>query len=461
MPSKSKRERCRLDLLWTLFAAAPLNRLLAISRVSFAVLFLSFAEVVAHSAAWANIIALPRVHDTELEFLVRDLSRPILESAGLKPNHLVVHIFQREEGAFFTFDGHEIFLTTGTIIKRKNARQFIALICHQIAHLALGHLSDFKTTILAHRTPTVLALGPPTYPWLIGTFPFSLQPVDPVPRRYQLEQEIEADALASKLMVSVGASPEDLLWLLEEQEKQQHMPEKYRDAYFLLHPFSETRLSKHKTGSAVDGSAAHSFQLRYELARAKSISLDARAVVPNYTPGDTSLPARYARALAQSSAPAAILQLNELASEHPSNPFFLEAKANFLRQQGHVVETIVPLQKALELLGNPVFAPARIELARAMIRTNDAKLRKRAIADLEAMARLEDRATIHQLLASAYSQEKGRAGDAKLASALGLLYSGNFALARTIAEEVKKSYPRGSSNWTKADLVLEFASKGR
>ena len=70
------------------------------------------------------------------------------------------------------------------------------------------------------------------------------------------------------------------------------------------------------------------------------------AVARRYPPGDTSLPARYARAIAAyrfSEARGALAQIDALIQAQPQNPYFYELKGQALLEAGRPTEAVAPL----------------------------------------------------------------------------------------------------------------------
>ncbi len=93
---------------------------------------------------------------------------------------------------------------------------------------------------------------------------------------------------------------------------------------------------------------------------------------------DTSLPARYARAIAtyrHADLRAAIAQIDSLIQAQPNNPYFHELKGQALLEGGKPAEAIAPLHRAIQLAPHP--ALIQVLLAQALNATNSAKVRRR------------------------------------------------------------------------------------
>ncbi len=138
-----------------------------------------------------------------------------------------------------------------------------------------------------------------------------------------------------------------------------------------------------------------------------------------YRESDTSLPARYARAIAwyrQGETQRAVDAVDVLIAEDPENPYYWELKGQILFEAGSPADAVPAHARAVELM--PQDAPLlRINLAHALIETHDETVLERAITELR-------RATIDEpnnpmawrLMSQAYAT-LGLEGEARLASA--------------------------------------------
>jgi predicted Zn-dependent protease len=180
-------------------------------------------------------------------------------------------------------------------------------------------------------------------------------------------------------------------------------------------------------------------------------------VLRRYPPSDTSMPARYARAISTyrfGDMRTAVAQIDGLIASMPNNPYFYELKGQALLEGGHPVEAIAPLRRAIQLAPDP--ALIQILLAQALIATNDAKLADEAIPLLHAALAKEPEASDAYLqLAMAYGR-KGDLADADLASAQAAFARGDNKTARELAVRAKERFPIGSPGWVRADDIVAF-----
>jgi predicted Zn-dependent protease len=200
-------------------------------------------------------------------------------------------------------------------------------------------------------------------------------------------------------------------------------------------------------------------QFRHDMMRAKLFGFmdPPNQVLRRYPPSDTSLPARYARAISTyryGDLRDAIADIDDLIHAVPNNPYFYELKGQALLESGHALEAIPPLRRAVELAPDP--ALIQITLAQALIATNNAKLADAAVPLLRAaLIKEPESADAYTQLAMAYGRMNDLA-DADLASAQAAFANGDNKMARELAERAKMRFPIGSPGWVRADDIVAF-----
>jgi predicted Zn-dependent protease len=180
-------------------------------------------------------------------------------------------------------------------------------------------------------------------------------------------------------------------------------------------------------------------------------------VLRHYPPSDTSMPARYSRAISAyryGDLHAAIAQIDGLIAAAPNNPYFYELKGQALLEGGHPAEAIAPLRRAVQLAPYP--ALVQISLGQALIATNDKKAAEEAISLLRsALAKEPESSDAYLQLAMAYGRKNDLA-DADLASAQAAFARGDNKTARELAARAKERFPIGSPGWVRADDIVAF-----
>jgi predicted Zn-dependent protease len=177
-------------------------------------------------------------------------------------------------------------------------------------------------------------------------------------------------------------------------------------------------------------------------------------VMRRYPQSNSTLPARYARAIAtyrHGDLRGAIAQIDGLIQSEPSNPYFYELKGQALLEGGRPTEAVAPLRRAVALAPTP--ALIQILLGQALVATGDKKNADEAIRMIRtALDREPEMPEAYNQLAMAY----GRRGDlahADLSAAQAAFARGDFKTARQLAERAKTRLPVGSPAWVRADDI--------
>ncbi|MBV8421562.1 MAG: tetratricopeptide repeat protein, partial [Hyphomicrobiales bacterium] len=171
-----------------------------------------------------------------------------------------------------------------------------------------------------------------------------------------------------------------------------------------------------------------------------------------YPLSDTSLAARYARAISAYrffDPRGALAQIDALIQAQPQNPYFYELKGQALLEAGKPGEAVAPLRHAVQLAPNP--ALMQIMLGQALVATRDRGRVEEAVSILQAaVVREPESPDAYMQLAMAYG-EKNDLAHADLASAQAAFVRGDLKTAREIAARAKTRFPVGSPGWVKAD----------
>jgi predicted Zn-dependent protease len=278
---------------------------------------------------------------------------------------------------------------------------------------------------------------------------------------YQRAQEEQADRAGVKFLAATGQSAKGMYDTFKRLSDEILFAAHAADPYLQSHPMPADRVAAleilAKASPNWDKKDLPELQQRHDLMRAKLTGFLDRGdtVARRYPFSDTSLPARYARAIAtyrHSDLRAAIIQIDGLIQTEPHNPYFYELKGQALLEGGKPVEAIPPLRRAIQLAPNP--ALIQVLLAQALNASPDPKNSQEAVALLRtALAREPESVDGYTQLAMAY----GRTGDlaqADLASALSAYMRGDHPTARQLAARAKTRFPIGSPGWVKADDIV-------
>jgi len=275
---------------------------------------------------------------------------------------------------------------------------------------------------------------------------------------YMRAQEEQADRAGVKFLTATGQSPKGMYETFKRMADQILYQIRYINPYLQTHPLPNERVAAleglAKASPYWDHKDPPALQARHDLMRAKLYGFIERpdGVARRYPPSDTSLAARYARAISAyrfSDPRVALGQIEALIQAQPQNPYFYELKGQAFLEAGKPAEAIAPLRHAAQLAPNP--ALIQIMLGQALVATHDRAHVDEAIPMLQsAVLREPDTPDAYAQLAMAYGQKNDLAR-ADLASAQAAFMRGDIKTAREIATRAKARFPVGSPGWVKAD----------
>jgi predicted Zn-dependent protease len=414
----------------------------------------------------------PVVRDAEIEQLLREYTQPILRTAGLAQQNVQVVIINDRSFNAFVADGRRIFVNAGALMESETPNQIIGVLAHETGHIAGGHLARMREAIASATTQSVIAmllgagaliaagrsggadLGQAGAAAIAGP----TMAIQNTMIGYMRAQEEQADRAGVKFLTATGQSPKGMYDTFKRMADQVLYQVRYINPYLQTHPLPSERVAAleglAKASPYWDHKDPPALQARHDLMRAKLYGFIERpdGVARRYPPSDTSLAARYARAISAyrfSDPRVALAQIEGLIQAQPQDPYFYELKGQALLEAGKPAEAIAPLRHAVQLAPNP--ALIQIMLAQALVATRDRAHVDEAIPMLQAaVLREPDTPDAYGQLAMAYGQKNDLAR-ADLASAQAAFMRGDLKTAREIASRAKARFPVGSPGWVKAD----------
>ncbi len=405
----------------------------------------------------------PIVRDAEIEQLLKEYTQPLLKAAGLAQQNVQAVIINDRSFNAFVADGHRIFINAGALMESDTPNQIIGVLAHESGHIAGGHLARLREQLAAASTQSIIAM-------ILG--------VGAMVAAGRSGSTGMGQAGAAAIAGPTAAIQNTLFSYLRAQEDQadQGMYEtfkrlsdqilyqaRYINPYMQSHPLPSERVAAlegmAKASPYWDRKDPPALQARHDLMRAKLYGFVERpeTVLRRYPPSDTSLAARYARAISAyrfSDPRAAVAQIDGLIHAQPQNPYFHELKGQALLEGGRPAEAIAPLRQAIQLAPNP--ALIQIMLGQALVATHDRAHVDEAVSILQtALTREPESPDAYSHLAMAYGQKNDLA-HADLASAQAAFMRGDLKTAREIAARAKTRFPVGSPGWVKADDIASY-----
>jgi predicted Zn-dependent protease len=444
-----------------------LNRLVRLGSRRVVALAASLAAGLALLAP-AKADAQSLIRDTEVEGMIHDWSAPTLTAMGLDPDEVEILLVNDPTLNAFATRGRIMGLNTGLILQTKTPNELLGVIAHEGGHIKNRHLlrdgaqnagmPPFLMT-MALGALAAIAGEPGAGAMLMANSSYfgTLSAL-----RYMQSQEGEADITGARALEAAGESGRGLVDFFENFRSQEVFSDARRYPYFRSHPLSGQRIealrrpveaaSHYGQTDSPERMADHAIMI----AKIHAFMDPPTTTLRTYRESDTSYPARYARAIAwyrDGQTERAIAAVDALLSEQPENPYLWELRGQILFEEGRPADAIESHQKAVTL--KPDAPLLRINLAHALIETNDEAQLDRAVDELKrASAREPENTMAWRLLSQAYSTQ-GKEGEARLATAEAYFAAGNTEQATQFALRARPMLDRGSIEWRRAmDIVL-------
>jgi len=407
------------------------------------------------------------LRDAELERALRELARPVIGAAGLSPASIRIFLIDEDRPNALVADGRTILLTSGLVLKLERPEMVQAVIAHEVAHLANGHIARRLANMKTARSAALFGLAVAA---AVGTqSPQAAAGIaagtsSAAMRRFlghTRAEEAAADRAGIAYLARANIDPGAMVEVLEVFAGQEALSAGRQDPYVRTHPLSRERVRAVRgIAAAYREAEASDPRSAYWFARSRA-KLSAYLRNPSWTlrrleAGDTSDPALVARAVAHSQnadTARAVAAADALVAKRPEDPYAHELRGWVLfeaRRFGAASEAYAraralaprePLIAAgygralLAAGGNDAAALDVLEAARARDPYNPALLRDLALAQ----ARL------------------GQRGAASLSTAERYALAGRLKDAGIHAKRAVDLLPRGAPKWQRAQDILNAA----
>jgi predicted Zn-dependent protease len=394
----------------------------------------------------ADAQGIELIRDAEIENTLRQYANPLFAQAGVDPNAVDIHLVKDQTLNAFVAEGLNLFINTGTIIQADDPGQLIGVIAHECGHIAGGHLvrgqeamGNAMTTGIAAMilgAAAVIAAGrqdrgayekgvPGAYSNNGAMLPAVMGAAGEVAYKsyasFSRTIEGSADTAGLQFLDNLHMSARGMLAFMEKLEGEELLVTTRQDPYVRTHPLTTDRIDEirnhieHSPWSDVP--PPPEFYEPHQRMRAKLAAFinPPMSTLYKYKESDTSIPARYARAIAYYRIPDldhALPLVDGLIKERPNDPYFHELRGQILYENGRALEAIPEYKAAVKVL--PDNALLHQELGQVEVESDDPAQLADAKDQLNAAIRKEpDDPGSWRLLATAY----GRDGDEPMAAA--------------------------------------------
>jgi predicted Zn-dependent protease len=413
------------------------------------------------------------LRDAETEALLRDISRPLIQAAGLQPENVRIVIIGDASINAFTAGGQIVYIHSGLFTRAENANEVQGVIAHELGHVAGGHMLRSQEGVRQATGIMILSLLLGAAAIAAGGGQAGMAAIMAGQQAamgrflaFTRDQENAADQAGATFLSRAGISGRGSIAFfrrLENLEQRLVAPGEI-DSYAQTHPLSGERITRleerYQSDPAWDRRTDPALEERFQRVRAKLSGYvdDPRQVMLRYPPGDNSIPAHYARAYAYhrgAHPEEANAEADALLRARPHDPYFLELKGQILLEGGHPQEALADLREAVSTVPNEPLIAAL--LGHALISTEDPANFEEAKRVLRlAVARDNDNPFAWYQLGIVYDRE-GDQARAALATAERYNLEGNPTLALPNAEQAMMGIPVGTPDWLRAQDIAMVA----
>lgn len=416
------------------------------------------------------------IRDAEVENTIRTFGTPIFRAAGLDPAAVRINLIIDPTLNAFVAGGQNIFFHTGLLIRAEHPGQLIGVMAHETGHIAGGHLirgndamanastEAIIATLLAAAAGAATGRGDVGMAAAMGGSELAMRNL----LAFSRSQESQADQMAMRFLDDTHQSGKGLLEFFEILGDQEALVSARQDPYVRTHPLTRDRVAfvrnyvDHSPYSKVAWPPEWIEMHKRMKAKLFAFIEPPIRTFQRYKETDTSIDARYARAVAAYRKPdlaMALSLIDGLLKERPNDPYFWELKGQMLFENARGAEAIEPYRRAVKLL--PDSALLRIALGQVLIETEDPTQLAEAQNHLTAAVNREPEDIFAwQQLAIAYGRD-GKEGMASYALAEHYMLAGKLSEAQFHANKAEQLLGKQGSVWLRIQDIKERASQVR
>lgn len=420
--------------------------------------------------------AVSLLRDADMEYALAQLAAPVLTAAGLSASRTKILVVDDGTLNAFVVSNDAIYLHSGLIGRMENAAMLQAVIAHEAAHIANGHITRRMTNLGSARTAAGLGIalalitaaaggGEAAGAIAAGTQSAALRNF----LSHTRAEESSADQAGARYLRSAGIPLSGMLDVFRLFRGQEVLSAARQDPYVRSHPLSRDRLraiegyAAAATGRAVSGDTA---TWNYWFARAKG-KLTAYQRRPNWTLnrlGDSGYPdvALMREAMARhrnSQTRQALAAIDKAIAMRPNDPFYRNLKGQILMETRQFAAAANAHGRAVQL--RPRDGLLQAGYGRALLASGNVAA---ALPALERARSIDFRdGSMLRDLSVAYART-GNNGMASLITAERYALRGSLEDAEIHAKRATGLLAEGSGPWQRAHDVLlasERAQKKR
>lgn len=425
------------------------------------------------------VLALPAravslLRDADMEYALAQVAAPVLKAAGLSPTRTKILVVNDVSLNAFVISNDAIYIHSGLISRMDRAAMLQAVIAHEAAHIANGHIARRMGNLGNARTAaglgTALAVIAAAAGAGQGAAAIAIGTQSAAQRaflRHTRAEESAADQSGARYLRSAGIPLSGMLDVFRLFRGQEALSEGRQDPYVRSHPLSRDRLRAIEGYAAAYGeSAGDTAASDYWFTRAKG-KLTAYQRRPSWTLNrlgesgyrDVALIREAMARHRNSDTRKALAAIDKAIALRPQDPFLYDLKGQILMETRQFAAAANATGQAVKLRPNDGLLQA--SRGRALLATGNVSA---ALPALERAHSIDFRDTsMLRDLSVAYAR-LGQRGMASLITAERYAIRGNLEDAGIHAKRATGLLAEGSGPWQRAHDVLlasERAEKKR
>ncbi len=414
------------------------------------------------------------IRDAEIENTIREYSTPIFQAAGISPSSVDIFLVNNKNLNAFVTPGMRMFINTGLLAKAESPLEVIGVIAHETGHISAGHnlgrRDELDKAGLTALAAYLLGIGAAVLSGEPGLGQAVISGGADIALKNYLSfsrgQESAADQAAARYLEAARTDPSGLRDFFEVLSDQMVLQGINQDPYLTTHPLTQDRINflnqavreSPYTGQGV----AEALIVKHKRMQAKLIGFlePSQTVFRTYPEEDTSLYARYARAIAyyrRSEIDRALPLIDGLIEENPNDPYFHELRGQMLFEHQQIEEALPAYQKAVDLL--PRSAQLRLRLAQVQLQLDRPELVQPALDNLTYVLAEEPDSTRGWRLAATAHARLGDKGQTHLAQAEMSFAKGAYRDAVGQARAAQKTLVEHTPAWLRAQDLEQYAER--
>jgi len=408
------------------------------------------------------------LRDSETELLFKDISKPLVQGAGLDPANVRIVLINDPEINAFVAGGQIVYIHSGLLTASDNVNQLQGVIAHELGHVAGGHIIRLHEGAGKATKISILSLVLAAAAIAAGAPPDAGMGIIYAGQRaamgsfmaFTRAQESSADLAGASYLSKAGVSGKGSLEFFKKLQNQEYRLAIYaKDSYDRTHPLSQERVQAlaqtYQKDPAWNRPSNPALEARFQRVKAKLQGfVDPQLATRKYPESDQTVPAHYARAYAYhlgAYPDKALAEADALLATAPEDPFFLELKGQILLESGRPKEAIPLLRQAVR--NAPDQPMITVMLGHALIATEDPRNFAEAKQMLKnAVNRDNDNPFAWLQLGIVYDRE-GDQARAALATAERNNLQGNAKLALASARTAMKGIPANTPDYLRAQDI--------